>query len=213
MNHAKELAFEEDFRIKVLGRHIELTQAIEDYVLEKAAKIEKMNNHKIDMVVSLEVQKQTHSVNVVFNFSHFKVKVHAETDNLYSAIDRAFDKLMAKLRRWKSRIQDHHAKGLSVIDMQVNVFDIPPVDEVEEFNEEIEEQRFKEMEEALQMPNVVTKGGRPLKVLNAKEAVMKLELSGDNFLIYKSEEDLKIKVMYRRKEKKGYAIISPEVPS
>lgn len=211
MNHAKELAYEEDFQVRVVARHIELTKPIEDYVLEKVAKMEKMSDHKIDLMVRLEVQKQSHKADIVFKFSHFKVKVHAETDNLYSAIDKAFDKLMAKMRRWKSRIHDHHAKGLSVIDMKVNVFDVPPLDEVAEFNEEIEEQRLQEIDEALSMPSVEDVPSRPLKMLTRQEAVMKLELSGDNFLIYKSEEDHKLKVMYRRKDKKGYGMISPDI--
>jgi putative sigma-54 modulation protein len=207
MNHAKELTFEENFHIKVMAKNIELTKPIEDYVLEKTAKLDKFSTHKINMTVSLEVQKLSHIVDVVFHFSHFQVKVHAETDNLYSAIDRAFDKLSSKLRRWKSRIQDHHAKGLKVIDMQVNVFDVPQIDEVDEYNEEIEEQRLAEMEKALQVPSVVKETTRPLKTLRSDEAVMKLELSGDNFLIYTSEEDHKLKIMYRRS--KGYGIISP----
>ena len=42
----------------------------------------------------------------------------------------------------------------------------------------------------------------PVKMLTQDEAVMKLELAGEPFLIYKSEEDQKLKVMYRRKDEK-----------
>jgi putative sigma-54 modulation protein len=40
----------------------------------------------------------------------------------------------------------------------------------------------------------------PIRTLTQDEATMKFELSGDDFLIFKSEEDLKTKVMFRRKD-------------
>lgn len=41
-----------------------------------------------------------------------------------------------------------------------------------------------------------------IRMLTQEEAAMKLDLSGDSFLIYKSEEDQKIKIMYKRHDDK-----------
>ncbi len=41
-----------------------------------------------------------------------------------------------------------------------------------------------------------------VKMLTQEEAIMKMELAGYAFLIYKSEEDQKLKVMYKRKDEK-----------
>jgi putative sigma-54 modulation protein len=46
-------------------------------------------------------------------------------------------------------------------------------------------------------------------MLTADEAVMKMDLSGDKFMVYKSEEDQKLKVIYRRRDG-DYGLISPE---
>jgi putative sigma-54 modulation protein len=38
-------------------------------------------------------------------------------------------------------------------------------------------------------------------MLTMEEATMRIDLSGDNFLVYRGEEDQKIKVMYVRRDK------------
>ena len=59
------------------------------------------------------------------------------------------------------------------------------------------------------LPKVVKKKKRPLKTLTIDEAVMKMELSDDNFKVYRSEEDQALKVIYRRRDG-SYGVISPE---
>jgi len=45
-------------------------------------------------------------------------------------------------------------------------------------------------------------------MLTADEAVMKMDLSGDTFLVYRSQEEQKNKVIYRRKSG-DYGVITP----
>ena len=46
----------------------------------------------------------------------------------------------------------------------------------------------------------------PLKTLTQEEAIMKMEITDDPFLIFRSEEDQKIKVIYRR-EDRNYGLV------
>jgi putative sigma-54 modulation protein len=48
-----------------------------------------------------------------------------------------------------------------------------------------------------------------MKTLTQNEAIIKMELSGDQFLIFRSEEDRKLKVIYRRSDD-HYGIIAVE---
>ncbi len=59
----------------------------------------------------------------------------------------------------------------------------------------------------MQPHTVIKQKTLPLKTLTTEEAVMKMELSGDQFLIYKNEVDHKLKVIYRRKDE-NYGIIN-----
>ena len=201
-----EFSEHQPINVVILAKHFDITTPIKNYIMERVEKVERMNHAIIDMVVRIDIQKMDHTVDIVMKFSHFKINVHAVTDEMYSAIDKAFDKLRAKIRRWKGKIQDHHAKGTKVIDLEVNVLKQEP-SFLEEINDAIDEANLEEVDKELHMPAVHKTKIRRLKHLTLNEAVMKMELSHDNFLIYRSEEDLKMKVLYRRKDN-SYGVIS-----
>ncbi len=199
---------EQEYTISIVGKNIEITKPIRDYIEEKIAKIEVLSTHIIDVKVRLDVQKLNHTVDILMKFSHFRVNVRAITENMYSAIDKAFERLYAKLRKWKSRIQDHHVKGVSVTEMEVSVLE-RAMHEIEDMSQEIIDANNQSIQEEYELPKVIKKKKRPLKTLTMEEAVMKMELSDDNFKIYRSEEDQSLKVIYRRRDG-SYGVISPE---
>ena len=201
-----EFSEHQPINVVILAKHFDITTPIKNYIMERVEKVERMNHAIIDMVVRIDIQKMDHTVDIVMKFSHFKINVHAATDEMYSAIDKAFDKLRAKIRRWKGKIQDHHAKGTKVIDLEVNVLKQEP-SFLDEINDAIEEANLEDVDKEMTMPLVHKTKIRRLKQLTLNEAVMKMELSHDNFLIYRSEEDLKMKVLYRRKDN-SYGVIS-----
>lgn len=196
------------YRIVVVGRQVQVTEAMKNYAIEKLSKIDKFHNHIMDIHVTMDIQKLEHVVTIVLMLSHIKVKVQAVSNDMYVSIDRAVDRLQTQLRRWKSRIQDHHKKALSAVDMQVNVVALPG-SEIEEFNADIEAEAKLAEALALQPPQVIGTETLPLKLLTVNEAVMKIELSGDHFLLFRDEEDRKLKVIYRRSDG-NYGIIKPE---
>jgi putative sigma-54 modulation protein len=198
----------QEYNIKITGRHVQVTEAMKEYASDKIRKIERFTTHIIEVFVTMDIQKLDHKVDLVFKFGHFKVRASASSEDMYTSVDMVISKICAQLRKWKSKIQNHHARGVSAIDMNVNVIK-RPVDEVQELNDDIDEENIRSLQESYKPHDIVKKETRPLKILTQAEAVMKMELSGDIFLVYKNEEDQKIKVIYRR-EDELYGIIEPE---
>lgn len=208
---SKEKFFEEEeagYRIDVIGRHIEVTEPMKQYAWDKLSKIERFHNHIFYVHVTLDIQKLDHICLILLKFDHLKITAHATSTDMYVSIDKAVDRLQNLLRRYKSRIQDHHKRALSAVDMQVNVLERPS-DEVEEFNAEITAATQKNQEASLTPPKLIGTETKRLKTLTVEEALMKMELSADSFLIYRSEEDLKLKVLYRRADG-NYGLLQPE---
>jgi putative sigma-54 modulation protein len=193
------------YRLEIIGRNVLVTEAMKNYVRDKLAKIGRFHTHIMDMHVTLDIQRIEHVVVILLTFEHFTIKVHASSTDMYASIDKAIDRLQKQLSRWKGKMQDYHKKDIATIDMQVNVVR-RPFDEVDEFNHEIE---HIEHEKGFFPPQVVKTKVIPLKNLNIEEAVMKMELSGDHFLLFKGEEDKKLKVIYRRPDG-NYGIIAAE---
>lgn len=207
---AAQNKFEEDssgYNINILGRHVLVTDAMKNYATEKLAKLERFHNHIIDVHVTLDIQKLEHIVLIVMKFDHIKITARAETTDMYVSIDEAVDKIQNQFRRWKDKIQDHTKKRIPISEMQVNIFERP--DDVTEYNKEIEYEVAKERASELKPGKVIGNKTIPLKMLRMDEAVMKMELSGDSFMVYRCEEDQKLKVIYRRTDG-NYGIIKPE---
>lgn len=198
---SKEAAFlAEGYNINVKGRHVMVTDAMKDYAMEKVSKIERLSHRIIDVTVTMDVQKLEHRVDIILLVDNIKIKSSASTDNMYASIDKAVDKLEAQLRRYKTKILDHQAKGVAAIDLNVNVLRASPVDEVVEVNEEIEDETRKRLMDKYAPHSIVSREKSVLKTLSDGEAIMKMDLSGDSFLIYIGEDTRKLKVIYRRED-------------
>ncbi len=189
----------QQYNLSVIGKHVQVTDAMRSYVLEKLSKIEKIADRIIDVAVTLDAQKLEQSCSILMNFIHFHIKVSASTDNMYSAIDRASDRALVLVRKYKSKLQSHRFKDLTTVDIHVNVID-PLKDELKAINDDIIAETVKIESEKQELHKVVAKETMPLRTLTQDEAVMKMEISDEPFLIFKSEEDQKIKVIYRRED-------------
>lgn len=202
---AKALQFaDEGYNIQITGRHVQITDAMKNYAIEKVSKIERFTDRIIDVIVILDIQKHEHRAEIILKTGFVKITGQAVTDDMYASIDKAVQRIETQLRRYKKRLQDHHIRTPSAVDMLVNVIRVSRAEEesaVEEFDHEINN--------ILKPHEVVKQEARPLKMLTLDEAVMKMELSGDAFLIFKSQEDQKLKVIYRRKDG-DYGIIEPQ---
>ncbi len=193
------------YNISIIGKHVQITDAIRNYVFEKLSKIEKIAEHIIDVSVTLDAQKLEQSCSILMNFIHFHIKVSASTDNMYSAIDKASDRAITLVRKYKSKLQSHRFKDRTTVDIHVNVIQ-PLKDDLKAINDDIEAETALRKEETTKLHEVVAKDTMPLKTLTQDEAVMKMEISDDPFLIFRSEEDQKMKVIYRR-EDRNYGLV------
>lgn len=193
------------YNIYIIGKNFELTEPMRLHVLDKLGKIERFHNHIMDVHVTLDIQKIEHDCVITCHFNHMKVKVEARTTDMYASIDRAIQKLQTLFSKWKGKIQDYHKKPVSMVDLTVNVFRRPPIDETEEINNAIEAENMKRW----QPHEIKATDTRILKVLKTEEAIMKMELSGDQFMLYRDENDNRLKLIYRRKDD-HYGVIQAE---
>ena len=111
------------------------------------------------------------------------------------------------IRRYKTKLQSTRAKDVSTIDIHVNVIQ-PLKDQVAEINDEIaaENAKNEHLGDPYKQHKVIAKETIALKTLTQDEAIMKMELSGESFLLFRGEEDQKLKVIYRR-EDENYGIV------
>lgn len=198
---------DEVYDITVTGRHVQITDGMQKYAIEKISKMDRYFNRTIFVNVEMDIQKLEHKIDIVMKVDTIVIRSSASSDNMYASIDKAVDKLKAQLLRYKQRINEHQIKGNNFVEIKEQV--VAPEEELEVLNDEILSENNAQLINNYIPHEIVSEETRPLKTLNRKEAIMKVELSGDPFLIFRSEEDHKLKVIYRRKDG-NFGIIEPE---
>ena len=202
------LEVENNEKIIIFGKNLEITAPIREHIVSRIRKIEEMTPPVIGVHVYLDIQREEHRVEVEYRFSHFKIvvthamirKAGSKLDDMYHAIDIACDKLKRKVRRWKTRIKDHHCKKPSEIEERaIQVLDRKTQD-IDSINDQIEEVAIKRLEEEFSPSKVVKHKKKQIPMLTMEEATMRIDLTSDHFLVYRSEEEQKIKVMYVRRD-------------
>lgn len=190
------------YNVQITGRHIEVTDSMKDYAMDKLAKIERFMNRIIDITVIMDIQKLDHRVELILKAGNLKLTSQASSTDMYASIDRAVSKLEHQILRYKSKIQDHHNKNHSDLQMLIHV--IRPLDE-EDVEEEINHQTAAEL---FKPHEVVKQEIQHVKTLSYESAIMKMEFSNDPFLIFKNQANHKLMILYRR-EDGNYGIIEP----
>lgn len=207
-NKAKALSLQHDYDIMVTARHMAITEAMKQHAIDKLGKIDRFHARISEVVVTMDVQRELNKVDIVLKVNNVRVKSHAAANDMYVAIDMAVDKLQSQLRKYKTRLAEHQARGVSEVDMIVNVLR-PSADDVKDVNEEIDEENARRLTATYQPHKIVKQEIHALKTLTYQEAIMKMELSGDQFLLFRHEEDMKLKLIYRRNDG-NFGIMEPE---
>lgn len=95
----------------ITGHHIEITDALRDYVQEKIKKLERRfaNITNIHVVLTFESQAQQKAEAHV-DLAKGDIHAHAHADDMYAAIDLMIDKLDRQVIKHKEKL-NHHNDG------------------------------------------------------------------------------------------------------
>jgi len=182
---------------------------MKDYAVEKVSKIEKFINRIIEVNVIMDVQKMDQRVDIVLVANHVKIKSHAITNDMYASIDKAVEKIERQLIKYKDKLRDHFLRAPSAFQMNVEVLGKRYEEDALDGYEEVETFLDGEKPNQGDFHHIVKKESKPLKMLTYDEAVMKMELSKDPFMVFKNEDDLLLKIIYRRSDG-HYGILEPQ---
>jgi len=111
---------------------------------------------------------------------------HAEAQDAHVALELAADKLEKRLRRHRRRLKEHHPARVEPAPAFVLA---APGDEEEE-SEAGDENN----------PVVVAETTTPLPTLTVREAVMRLDLGDENFIMFRNAGHGGLNVVYRRND-------------
>ena len=172
--------------IKVLGKEIKVTEAINDYVERKLDRIDKyFENAKAEVTLRTQKNEQIAEVSVTANGESYRAE--AEEKDLYASIDKIIDILEGQIRKAKTKKEKMMKEG-----------------SIKEMNQTVVEKK--------EISNEILKYGYyEIKPLAPEDAMLELqEKPSHNFLPFVNVESGKVCVIYKLKDGKNYGIVEPE---
>lgn len=97
--------------IKVTGLHLDVTQALRQYVQSKLDRINRHVDDLIEVSVILSVDKLVQKVEANAHLAGKDIHVEATDMDMYAAIDLLADKLDRQVIKFKEKHSNHHARG------------------------------------------------------------------------------------------------------
>jgi len=173
-------------KIKITGKELKITDAINDYVEKKLGRINKYFED-LEADVTLKTEKNFKIAEIYVTANGEKYRAVTEDKDMYAAIDKDIDILEGQIRKSKTK-KDKMLKDSSIKDMGL------VSEKVLEIKDEIVKTSYYD-----------------IKPMTPEDAVLTLqEKLSHNFLVFINVDTGKVNVIHKLKDGKNYGIVEPE---
>ncbi|MCB8816214.1 ribosome hibernation-promoting factor, HPF/YfiA family [Desulfosporosinus shakirovi] len=173
--------------INIRGKHIELTDALKEYVMKRVGKLAKYSDEFMDVQVTLLVERDRHRVEVTAPLNGMILRGEEETEDMYSSIDMVVEKLERQIDKYRTRINKRmRSKVLK---------DHDPKQQIAMSDEPSEE--------------IVRNKKFSAKPMSVEEAIMQMNLVGHTFFVFTNAESQEMNVVYLRNNG-DYGLLQPQ---
>ena len=171
-------------KIKITGKELKITEAINDYVEKKLDRIDKyFEDAEADVTLRTEKNEQIAEIFVTANGE--KYRAVTEDKDMYASKD--IDILEGQIRKAKTK------REKMMRDASLKTMEVMPEHEVEIKNEIIKTSYY------------------DIKPMLPEDAVLKLqEKPSHNFLVFINVETGKVNAIHKLKDGKNYGLVEPE---
>lgn len=185
--------------VTVIGRKVTVTDALNDYAVEKignAMKVLSIDIPKAEVVLRVEKNRAVPCIcEVTIRPKGHTIHVEEHEEDMYAAIDVAAAKVLRQLRKYKTRVIDRRQRAQAA-----------PVSAVTEENlASLIESAPEEEDDQLVREKYID-----LKPMTEEEALVQTDLLGHDFFVFINATTGLTNVIYHRKNG-GYGIIKPRI--
>ncbi|MDH6367769.1 MULTISPECIES: ribosome-associated translation inhibitor RaiA [Breznakia] len=176
-------------KVQIYGKNVTVTPAIAEKIETKLNFLKKyfIIDDDVTANVVIRVYPVGQKIEVTIPTKFAVLRAEVVDDDLYAAIDLVIDKLEDQIRRQKTRLQRN--KGRDSLAMAFIEEDIPEDDVIDE--------------EVVRTKTIIP------DEMDIDEAIMRMEMLGHSFFVYKDNETQDVAVVYRR-QNGGYGCIETE---
>ncbi len=180
-------------KVEFTGRSFDVTDSIREHTDNKLGRVLRGLDSVKDVQVTLTLEKFRHIAEIIVHMKSKTFAVKEETDDMYTAVGFAVDKLERAIRKHKDKIVGSRRKAR-------NPFDVAAVSQVD-FPEEDEEL-------TADTPKILRSDDFTLKPMSVEEAALQLSSARENFIVFRNSSSEIINVLYVLDDG-NYGLIEP----
>jgi putative sigma-54 modulation protein len=169
--------------VEITGRHVEITPAIRTYVLKRLRKFVKIFGDDISFHVIIDVEKERQTAEVLLKSKLLDLTGKGVTDDMYSSIMLAIEKLERQALKHKSKIIEGKRQRIKTKSVAQKL------GRVEASARDLASRRNDIKEEEAQR-----------KPMSVEEALLELNHSDYPFVVFRNEDSGAINILYRKKD-------------
>jgi putative sigma-54 modulation protein len=169
-------------QISVTFRNMEASDALKTYAMEKCRRLKRYMDMPADVHVVLAKHKYRNRAEIKVTSQGTVMKGEEHTEDMYSSIDLALDKIERQARRHKDKSRAHRAPGSGP--------------EVTVRHAIVEEST----EDEIEGPRIVNTQEFDAKPMSVEEAVDQMKLMNHDFLVFLNAGTQDVNVIYRRRD-------------
>jgi ribosomal subunit interface protein len=180
-------------QVQVTGKHVDVGEALRTRVADElSTSIAKYFDRGggADVVVSREGNAFKVDCAVTLA-SGQQLTTHGVGGDAHMAFDAALEKMSRRIRRYKHRLRDHHTQAVAKQAESAAYFVIQQPDD-----EEVEDEQV--AADALPEPMIIAETERPIRTMTVSMAVMDMDLSGAQTIVFRNAAHGGLSVVYRR---------------
>jgi ribosomal subunit interface protein len=181
--------------IQVTGKNLDLGDALRQYVLERVSgTVEKYMEGGLSGFVSIAKERAGFQTNCsVHLHAGFNVETSGEAHEPYASVDAAIERLEKRLRRYKRRLKNHHCDTQGVAGAPM----LESIDYLIQHDADSDNEAPADCDLA---PAIIAETRSTIRDLSVSDAVMDLDLTGQQFVIFRNANHGRINIVYRRSD-------------
>ncbi len=192
-------------KLDFTGRHFTVTPAIKKFAKEQIQKIEKILEGRgpASAHFILAIEKYRHVAEVKLTLRDTTLTSQATTDDMYTAITQALDKVGRQVTKRKDKKEDKKRVSVKEVAAKAEAEPVPAKGKAKAANGKADKADAKEAAK----PRVIPTRRYAVKPMTTDDAVVSLG-ADEQFIVFQNVESNRIGVLYRRKDG-NFGLIEP----
>ena len=183
------------FKVNVIGKNLEITERIQNYIDKKTQKLNRLLNDITDVQVNVSFSQSARQANdrhiaeITVHGKGYILRAEERAADIFIAIDNSMDKLQRQIERFKGKRS--HTRGTT---QPVENLELEPI-----------------AKEPVKKPLIARRKYFDLVPMDELEAIEQMELLGhENFFVFHNINTDSINILYVRREG-SYGLIIPRM--